>query len=77
MGYVPRCAKVVKTLTLGEGWRGTLAPCAGPPGAGARGFGRTGRARGLRCRDGNAQPTRLIAEASAGYSPVNMYFLDM
>lgn len=69
--------KAVKPLTLGEGWRGTLALCVGPLGAGVRGVGRAGRVWGLRCREGNAQPRKLIAKAGAGYSPVNAYFLDM
>jgi len=69
--------KAVKPLMLGEGWGGTLAPHAGLVSAGARGVGKAGRVRGLRCRESNAQPIRLIAGAGTGYSLVSMYFLDM
>lgn len=65
--------KAVKPPMLGKGWRGTLTPRVGLLGAGARGVGRAGRARGVRYGEGNAQLTRLIAAASAGYSPVSAY----
>lgn len=65
--------KAVKPLILGKGWRGTLTSHVELLGAGARGIGRAGRARGLRCREGDAPPARLTTEAWC----VHTYFLDM
>lgn len=41
------------------------------------GHGKGRESVGLRCREGNALPTRLIAEASSRHSLMSVHFLGM